>query len=99
MKEELYISDRIVEKIKNKHRLDKDEVIQAWKKYDGITLADTRERYWTYPPTEWFLVRSDSGKLLKIIFMIDDDGTAYLKSAFEADKTEKRIFLAHGGIL
>ena len=99
MTEDLYISDAIEQKLSNKHSLTRIEVEEAWAAYDGITLVDDREEHLTNPPTEWFLVKAPTGKILKVVFVPDDDGICYLKSAYEANQAVIRMFKRNGGKL
>lgn len=100
MKEYLYISDRITEKLISKHGINPLEVQKVWELYVGIILGDSREQHRTNPPTGWFLV-IHSKRLLKVVFVIDDDNTAYLKTAFYPlhPGVHKSIFLSKGGKL
>jgi hypothetical protein len=54
MTEDLFISDNVERKLNNKHSLRGQDVERLWKKYNGITLEDTRENHRTAPPLSGF---------------------------------------------
>jgi hypothetical protein len=102
MTEDLFISADVEKKLSEKHGLDRATVEQVWKVYTGITLEDDREQHKTDPATEWFLIRDSSGQILKIVFVLDDDGIAYLKSAYPLTRNTNKvigIFTRNGGRL
>lgn len=86
------ISDRIRIKIRNKHRVTIDEVEECFINHTGHFLIDDRERHRTHPPTEWFIAETNAGRALKIVFIEEFDGTITLKTAFEPNSTEKKIY-------
>ena len=95
MVEQLYISKRVSQKLKNKHKLTNDEVLVAWGIHQGTTLFDMREQHKTTPLTEWFIVKS-AGKMLKIVFVMHEK-CAVLKTAYTPNQTEINVFLSEGG--
>ena len=93
MKQRLFASDRIKKKIKEKHRLDWVTVLAVWQSFHGTTLEDDREEHKSDPATQWFV-----HKELKIVFIESKELTnvCILKSAFAANKEEKRIYNKYG---
>ena len=96
----LHISERIKDKISSKHKVIEQEANEIFLKYNGITLEDTREKNRTHPPTEWFLCKTSAGRLLKVCFIPRNDlNVAFLKTCYEPNADEIRIFVNKGGIL
>ncbi len=56
----LIISARVREKLKQKHRVSEDEIIDCFANINGRYLRDKREQHQTNPPTLWFIAETDS---------------------------------------
>jgi len=52
---------------------------------------DDREGHKTDPPTFWFVAETHLGKMLKIVYVEDEDNI-YLKSAYPANKAVQDMF-------
>lgn len=91
----LKISDKIKEKLAKKHCVKEEEVAQCFANKIGNFLLDTREGHDTDPPTLWFIAETDYGRKLKIVF-IHKDGDNYLRSAFDPNAEEVRIYDKRG---
>lgn len=87
----LIISDGVAEKLKEKHGVLEREVAQCFENKMFSSLTDTREEHKTDPVTEWFLARTNQGRLLKILY-IQDGKRIYLKTAYDANDTEINIY-------
>lgn len=87
-------SDRILDKLDEKHRVSKKEVIQCFDSSNSDEyLEDSREEHKTIPPTQWFLAYTDSGRLLKVVFVFhESSNTFYIKTAYKPNKKEIDIF-------
>lgn len=72
------------------------EVQECFLNRCGRVAEDDREQHRTDPPTRWFVSETHLGKLLKIVY-VEDDENVYLKSAYPASKTIQDLFesLAH----
>ena len=68
------------------------EIIQCFANKEGKFLLDTREEHKTNPPTQWFISETDYGRKLKVVFMKHKNGDIEIKSAFNPNETEKRIY-------
>lgn len=87
-------SNRITEKLENKHAVTEQEVKQCFNNSSGVTVEDTREEHATKPPTQWFIATTDSGRELKIVFIYDEeDETIYVKTAFKANVTNIKRYI------
>jgi len=64
----------------------------------GLVISQkTREEHRTNPPTHWFLAETCYGRLLKVVFVPDTNGKdIYIKTAYEPNETEIRIYRIHG---
>lgn len=87
----LVISPAVREKLRSKHKVQEQEIRECFLDFEGKFLIDTREDHNTNPPTLWFIGHTYQGRKLKIIF-IHRDGNIYIKSAYEANEVEKRIY-------
>lgn len=78
-------SDRILDKLDEKHGVSKKEVIECfYNSNDQDYLEDSREEHKTIPPTQWFLSYTDNGRLLKVVFVLKvETNTFYIKTAYE----------------
>jgi hypothetical protein len=88
----IYLSKGIITKLKHKHRVTPSEVEECFLNRQKGLLEDTREQHYTNPPTRWFISETDRGRLLKIIFIEHSDGTYAIKSAYEPNQTEIKIY-------
>jgi hypothetical protein len=55
-------------------------------------LEDTRVNNRTEPPTMWFIAETDKGRQLKIVFIELADGNYEIKTAYEANGIEVKIY-------
>jgi uncharacterized DUF497 family protein len=88
-------SKEVLEKLEKKHNVQLRDVEQCFENFSGKLLMDTRARHSTFPPTYWFLEFTNKNRLLKIVY-IQIDGVIHLKSAFEPNDEEKRIYAKYG---
>ena len=89
----LRISEAVLEKLKTKHNVTRREVEQCFENKCGLLLMDDREEHRTDPPTLWFVAPTNTGRLLKIIFIFRD-GLVHLRSAYGANDEVQRIYNA-----
>ncbi|MCB5227646.1 ADP-ribosyl-(dinitrogen reductase) hydrolase [Alishewanella sp. 16-MA] len=87
----IYISDKVKNKIQEKHGLTLDEVYEAISGRLAGFLADTREEHKSDPPTYWFIGSTDFGKKIKVAFIYKDD-TLIIRTAYEANPRELAIY-------
>lgn len=89
----LYLTLSVREKLKGKHGVTEDEVVECFANRDRGSLIDTREQHQTVPPTRWFIAQTNYGRLLKICYVPDEKtGITEIKTAYEPNDEEKRIF-------
>jgi hypothetical protein len=93
--QQLFITSRVLEKLKSKHGITRSEVEHCFLNRTGNLLVDDRELRRTNPPTLWFLSKTNKGRLLKIVY-IQKGGEIHLKSAFEPIAIEISIYAKHG---
>ena len=55
-------------------------------------LEDTRLEHLSIPPTLWFISETDKRKRLKIVFIALDDGYFEIKTAYQPNINEERIY-------
>ena len=91
----LVISPKIKEKLRHKHWVNEEEIVQCFASREGRFLIDTREEHRTDPPTHWFIAETSRGRLLKVVFVpIGDE--IHIKTAYTPNETEKRIYNKYG---
>jgi len=88
----LKASERILKKLNDKHRVKIEEVWECFINRVGGFLEDTRVNNRTEPPTMWFIAETDKGRQLKIVFIELDDGNYEIKTAYEPNVTEVKIY-------
>ena len=91
----LVISQKIREKLREKHCVTEEEIVQCFASREGRFLIDTREEHFTDPPTQWFIAQTSYGRLLKVVFVLKGEDT-YIKTAYEPNETEIRIYNKYG---
>ena len=89
------VSTRIGEKLAREHNVKIEEVVQCFANREGKFLRDQRAGHQTNPPTQWFIAETDYGRNLKVVFM-RRSGDVEIKSAFEPNKDELRIYGKYG---
>jgi uncharacterized DUF497 family protein len=87
----LKISPEVLEKITKRHNVTVSEVEHAFANRIKGLLKDNREQHKTDPPTLWFVACTNAGRLLKIVY-IQAGHDIHLKSAFDPNEDEKRIY-------
>ena len=88
----LTISDAIIKKLLKKHDVVREEVEECFTNRIKGLLEDSREEHKTMPPTMWFIAETDQERLLKIVFIELPNGTYEVKTAYEPNKDEVRIY-------
>lgn len=87
------ISVGVQQKLITKHNVVLAEVKQCFYNFSGQKfLEDRREQHKSDPPTLWFISETDAGRQLKICFIMNSDNTFRIKSAFEPNIEELKIF-------
>lgn len=89
------LSKGTLEKLATKHKVNRDEVEQCFANRTGRFLEDVREEHKTDPATQWFVAETNYGRLLKIIF-IAKGGDLYIRSAYQPNDEELRIYKKYG---
>jgi uncharacterized DUF497 family protein len=88
----LIVSQRVFQKLKEKHKVSISEVEECFSNQTRTFLEDTRTDHLTNPPTMWFIAPTDKERLLKVVF-IEHPGTVYeLKTAYDPNREEERIY-------
>jgi len=89
----LIISQKIRIKLANKvPAVSQTEIEQCFATRDRSFLEDTGEKNRTLPPTQWFISDTFMGRLLKIVFIECPDGIVVIKTAYDPDENEKRVY-------
>lgn len=89
---ELLISKAVAKKLKEKHAVSPQEVVQCFRHKTGKYAYDTREQHQTNPPTLWFIAETDQGRRLKVVFLRYSKDEFVLKSAFPPNAEEERLY-------
>jgi len=88
----LNISEAIAKKLSEKHSVTRDEVEECFYNRIKGLLEDTREQHKTNPPTMWFIAETNEGRSLKVVFIELPNGTYEIKTAYEPNEDEVRIY-------
>ena len=86
------ISEATARKLKEKHSVAEHEVLECFQNRIKPTLIDKREEHKTYPPTQWFIAKTNSGRHLKIVFIQISSTEFVIRTAYSPDKTEERLY-------
>ena len=78
----LIISKAVLDKILARHKVTEREIEQCFHNITGGFLEDDREQHKTIPPTLWFVSTTNTGRVLKVIF-VRKGGKIHLKSCYE----------------
>lgn len=92
----LYISPSVRQKLKDKHGVTQPEIEQCFANREGKFLLDQREEHQSDPPTKWFIAQTDYGRRLKIAFIQAVNGTIQIRTAYEPNQDEIRIYTKYG---
>ena len=89
----LYIDPSVEKKLKEKHDVTPLEVLECFQNRLFGTLVDDRAENRTYPPTQWFIAETNSGRRLKVVFIFDKKVKKFLlKTAYEPNALEEKIY-------
>ena len=91
----IIISNKIREKLKEKHSVREEEVEECFANLVGDFLRDQREDHRSDPPTLWFIAETYMGRKLKVAF-IPVDGDFHVRTAYEPNDEEARIYRKYG---
>lgn len=91
----ILISPSILQKLQTKHDVSEREVHQCFDNKCGMYVEEIRTEHKTDPSTLWFLADTNKGRTLKICF-IYKDGNIHLKTAFEPDEVDRRLYEKFG---
>lgn len=92
---EIYIAKSVAQKLKEKHKVRDSEVYQCFKNRTGKYAQDIREKHQTDPPTLWFISQTDTGRHLKVILLRYSKTEVIVKSAYEPNTDDIRLYQAY----
>lgn len=90
----LIITDATRAKLTKKHFVDEKEIRQCFVNRTGPLLIDERENHATTPPTLWFLARTNSRRLLKVVY-IQTGPNIEIRTCYEPNEVEIKIYTRH----
>jgi hypothetical protein len=89
----LLISERIRTKLASKNSpVNREEIEQCFESQQYGFPQHTRESNSTVPPTLWFISDTRMGRKLKVVFVPLADGHLAIKTTYEPDEEEIRIY-------
>lgn len=89
----LTISQRVRQKLIDKHGgVTECEIRQCFANLDKTPMIDGRAEHLTNPVTRWFVSETDHGRLLKICYMPYPNGDYVIKTVFEPNAVEIKMF-------
>ncbi len=86
------MSDAVRLKLRTRHKVSDQEIIECFKNRTHRPLIDDREQHRTYPPTMWFIAQTATGRELKIVFMQAAPTKFIIKTAYDANEKIKQIY-------
>lgn len=92
----IFISDKTKNKLTDKHDLKFEDIKECFCNLEGEFLTDTREEHKTDPITQWFIAENNRGQLIKVCFMQQTNGDLYIKTAYEPNEIEIKIYNKFG---
>jgi len=93
----LLISKKVREKLAGKKPpVTQAEIEQCFTNITGKYLLDAREKHDSDPPTRWFISETDFGRKLKIAFIATVDGGIVIRTAYDPNQDEIRIYKKFG---
>lgn len=87
----LKCSPQIRQKLAQRHGVSLNEIQECIANRTAGLLEDTREDHKSDPPTQWFIAETDSGRELKVVFILKE-GDVIIKTAYVPNDDEKRIY-------
>lgn len=91
----ILITKEIEDKLREKHQVTPKEIAECLQNMNGGLLIDGRDKHKTNPPTNWFIAETNHKRVLKVCFMLIA-GDFHIKSAFEPNDDEVRIYNKYG---
>lgn len=88
----LKISQQVLQKLRQKHCVTRDEIEECFLNRTRGFLEDTRLNHLTDPPTLWFIAETDNRRKLKIVFIELANGTYEIKTAYKPNLNEVKIY-------
>lgn len=92
----LHISSRVKKKLTEKHNVSELEILECFGNREGRFLKDSRAEHDSHPPTLWFIAETDHGRSLKVVFIYDSNNDVTIKTAYQPNAKEFRIYNKHG---
>lgn len=89
---DICISTAVALMLSQKHGVTELEVRQCFYNREGKFAYDTREEHKTHPPTLWFIAETDAGRRLKVVFQRYNNTEYVIKSAYEPNAEEERLY-------
>ncbi len=68
------------------------EVYECFENRTSEVLIDNRQRHRTFPPTRWFISRTDTGRELKVVFIRLSENQIALKTTYDANDRIKQLY-------
>ncbi len=89
----LHIDPAVEKKLHKKHGVMPMEVLECFQNKLFGSLIDDRAENRTFPPTQWFIAETDSGRKLKVVYLFDKKLKQFvLKTAYEPNMQEEKIY-------
>ena len=89
---DLLISKATEQKLKYKHKVSLHEVFECFQNRTNKALIDNRQQHRTFPPTKWFISKTNAGRELKVVFVKFSLNQIALKTAYDANDAIKQLY-------
>jgi hypothetical protein len=99
VKNKIYISERVLQKLSDKHGVRPDEIRHCFENREGRFLEDVREDHKSDPPTQWFIAETNQRRRLKVVFVVQpmlQGKRISIRTAYEPNPAEINIYERYG---
>jgi hypothetical protein len=99
VKSKIYISERVLKKLSEKHAVRPDEIRHCFENREGRFLEDSRESHRTDPPTQWFIAETNQRRRIKVVFVVQlmlQGKRIAIRTAYEPNRAELDIYEKYG---
>lgn len=90
------IYPKIREKLRSKHQVSEDEVVEAFLNRDGELLEELRPQNQGDEPRYWFISETDAGRRLKVVFILAGNEPPIIITAYEPNDKEEEVYETYG---
>ena len=88
----LIASLKVIHKLKTKHDVTLPEIEECFYNQTRVFIEESRKQHMTRPPTLWFIAKTNSSRLLKVVFIERGEIIYEVKTAYAPSHKEKTLY-------